>query len=329
MLSPTRRFSTMLTSVLAAGLVLTTAPPARAQGIADCSVGGRIQDTYGEPIPGARVMITDPEYGRERTLTADENGEFQGRGFYATLDYNVRVEADGYDTVYNNGVRFSHGPNNYDATLALGVPADLVDYDALNKLYEEGFAAYEAKDWATMESSIDELLEGMRGVSGEDVDTMRVSAHEILALGSFEQGDHDATLAATDEMLKVRPNSRSAHQLAGQVYTAKQDFEGALPHLRIAAAQSLDNPELQYNAGAVMLQLQHIEEGIEHMERALALRDEFPVARKNLGYAYLQTQEYDKSITMLEGYLEQAPDAPDHDNIEQMILALKAQIGQQ
>ncbi len=329
MLSPTRRFTTMLTSVLAAGLVLTTAPSVLAQGIADCSVGGTVIDTDGVPIAGARVMITDPEYGRERTLTADENGEFQGRGFYATLDYSVRVEADGYDTVYNSGIRFSHGPNTYDAVLALGVPADLVDYDAINKLYEEGFAAYEAKDWASMKSLIDELLEGMRGVSGEGVDTMRVSAHEILALGSFAQGDHDATLAATDEMMKVRPNSRSAHQLAGQVYTARQDFEGALTHLRIAAAQALDNPELQYNAGAVMLQLQHIEEGIEHMERALALREDFPVARKNLGYAYLQTQEYDKSITMLEGYLEQAPDAPDRDNIEQMILALKAQIGQQ
>ena len=328
MFSPTRRFSTMLTAALTAGLMLTTAVPVLAQGVADCSVGGRIIDTEGTPIAGARVVILDTEYGRERTLTADDNGEFQGRGFYATMDYDVRVEADGYDTVYNNGIRFGHGSNTYDAVMAPGVPADLVDYDAINKLYEEGFAAYEARDWVRMESSIDELLEGMRGVSDEDVDTMRVSAYEILALGSFEQGDHDATLAATDEMLKVRPNSRSAHQLAGQVYTAKRDFEGALPHLRFAAAEAPDNAELQYNAGAVMLQLQQTEEGIEHMKRALALREDFPVARKNLGFAYLQTQEYDKSLEMLELYLEQAPDAPDRDNIEQMILALKAQIGQ-
>ena len=329
MLSLERCFSTMLTSALAIGLVLTIASPVRAQGIADCSLGGKIINTDGIPIPGAKIMVTDPEYGRERTLTADENGEFQGRGFYATLDYNVRVEAEGYDTVYSNGIRLVHGDNTYDAVLAPGAPVDLVDYDALNELYEDGFAAYEAKDWTTMRSTLDELLDGMKPVSGDDVDQMRVSAHEILALGSFEQGDYDATLASTTEMLRLRPDSLSGHQLASQAYTAQRDFEGALPHLRAAAAQSLDNAELQYNAGAVMLQLQQVEEGIEHMERALALRDDFPVARKNLGFAYLQTKEYAKSITMLEGYLEALPEAPDRENIEQMILALNAQIGQQ
>ena len=329
MLSPTRRFSTTLATVLAAGLVLMTAAPVLAQGVADCSVGGRIQDTFGEPIAGARVIVTDPEMGRERTLTADEDGLFQGRGFYATVDYSVRVEADGYDTVYNSGHRFSHGSNTYDATLEKGAPVALVDYEALNDLYEDGFAAYEEKDWATMNSSMAELLEGLRPLVGEDGDQMRVSAHEILALGSFEQGDHDTALAETAEMLRMKPDSLSAHQLAGQVYTARQDFEGALPHLRAAAAQSLDNAELQYNAGAVLLQLQHTEEGIEHMERALALREDFSLARKNLGYAYLQTEEYGKSIEMLQLYLEQEPDAPDRDNIEQMILALEAQIAKQ
>lgn len=328
MFSLKRRFSTLPCTVLAVGIVLTSALPAMAQGVADCSLGGKIIDTHGTPIPGARVIITDPEYGRERTLTADDNGEFQGRGFYATLDYNLRVEAEGYDTVYNSGIRFSHGPNTYDAVLALGVPADLVDYSGLNDLYEVGFAAYEAEDWATAKSTLEELLEGLKPVSGEDVDTMKVSAHEILALSSYQQGDYEGTLASTAEMLKVKPHSLSAHQLAAQVYTAQKDFEAALPHLRQAAAQSLDNAELQYNAGAVMLQLQHVEEGVAHMERALSLREDFAVARKNLGYAYLQTQEYDKSIAMLEGYLEQAPDAPDRENIEQMILALKQQLGQ-
>ncbi len=327
MLSPKRRFPTSLVPVLAVGLMLTTAAPVLAQGVADCSLRGKVIDTDGVPIGGAEVIVRDPEYGRERTLTTDENGEYLGRGFYATLDYNLRVEAEGFDTQFNNGIRFVHGDNTYDVVLAPGVPADLVDYDALNELYETGFAAYEAKDWATMKSSLDGLLEGMQAVSGEDVDTMRVGSHELLALASFEQGDYDATLVSTGEMLKLRPNSLSAHQLASQVYTAQKNFEGALPHLRAAAAQSLDNAELQYNAGAVMLQLQHVEEGIEHMQRALTLREDFPVARKNLGYAYLQTQEYDKSIEMLEGYLEQLPDAPDRDSIEQMIEALKAQIG--
>jgi len=329
MLSPTRRFSTTLATVLAAGLVLMTAAPVLAQGNADCSIGGRIQDTFGEPIAGARVIVSDPEMGRERTLTTDEDGLFKGRGFYATVDYSVRVEADGYDTVYNTGHRFDHGPNTYDATLEKGRPAALVDYEALSALYDDGVAAYEEKDWATMKSSMAELLEGLGPLNDEDGEQMRVSAHEILALGTFEQGDHDATLVSTDAMLELRPDSRSAHQLAGKVYTARQDFEGALPHLRAAAAQSLDNPELQYNAGAVMLQLQHTEEGIEHMERALALREDFDLARKNLGYAYLQTQEYGRSLEMLRLYLERSPDAQDRDNIEQMILALEAQVAKQ
>ena len=291
---------------------------------------GKVIDTFGVPLAGARVIVTDPEMGRERVMTTNEDGLFQGRGFYSYIDYDLRVEAEGFETIYDTGVRFTQGSNTYDAVLEEGVPPDLVDYDGLNKLYEDGKAAYEAKEWTSMESSLTALLEGLKPVArDEDAQQMQVSAHELMALASFEQDDYEGTLASTAEMLKLRPNSLSGNQLAAQAYTAEKNFEGALPHLRIAAAQSLDNAELQYNTGAVMLQLQHVEEGIEHMERALALREDFTTARKNLGFAYLQTQEYDKSIVMLESYLEFSPDAPDRENIEQMLLALRAQIGKQ
>lgn len=327
------RIARRLLPILAVGLAvgLLPAQDALAQ---DGVVAGRVTDHEGNPIAGARVLVISPERGDQRELRVDENGEFMGRGFRPE-NYIIRAEADGYGPIEQE-MRVSLGMNTVDFVLPPGNMRPDVDYEGLNELYDKGFQAYEAaavsgseEDWAVAESSLVELLEGIEDLEGEDVALIRLSALQILGVSQLSLQKVDASIATFDTLLEADPDNLAGHTWIGQGYTRKGEYEKASEHLSRAAELAPDDPDVQYNAGAVLLQIGEIEAGIVAMERALELRPQFPVARKNLGYAYLRTEEYEKAIEMLEGYLEMEPEAADRAEIEQMLEALRAQIQQQ
>lgn len=309
-----------------ATLVLATlfvSPPADAQ--RDAVIAGRVVDVDGNPVTGAVIVVTSADRGDSRELRTDDEGNFMGRGFRPAENYVVQVQAEGFAGMQQD-LRTSLGTNTADFTLPRADPNAGVDYEALNALYDEGFKAWQAQDWPEAERLMVELLDGMATLVGDDVETMRRSATEVLGVAYLEQGQHDASIATFESLLEMDPDSLTAHTWLGQGYTRKGDYETAAPHLRRAAELAPDSPEVQYNAGAVLLQIGEVEDGIAAMERSIELRPDFPVARKNLAYAYLRVEKYAEAIAMLESYLELSPDAPDRADIEGMIEALKAQI---
>lgn len=311
---------------LVVALSLLGAPAAHAQ--RDGVVAGRILDSEGNPVAGVRVLVVSLERGDERELQTDDEGNYMGRGFRPE-NYAVRVHADGFAPAEAQ-VRVRLGMNTVDFTLTPESTAGPgVDYEGLNALYDQGFKAFQRKDWPAAQAAISELLADLGEVEGEEAATMRKSAYEILGVAHLEQGQVDESITVYETLLAIDADSLAGHTWIAQAFTRKGDYQSAAVHLKRAAELAPDDSNVQYNAGAVMLQIGEVEAGIAAMERALELRPDFPVARKNLGYAYLRTQEYEKSLAMLKGYLEQLPDAPDRAEIEQMIKALEEQIGQQ
>lgn len=325
-----RRFLPMVLAVLAVALLPAGDVLAQRDGV----VAGQVTDTSGNPIAGATVLVISADRGDQRELETDEEGQFMGRGFRPE-NYVVRVSAEGYQTMEEE-VRVRLGMNTVDMVLPPGNMRPDVDVEGLNQLYDAGFKAYQAatasnapEDWARAESSLTELLDGLGDLEGEDVAVMRLSARQILGVAQLNLEKYDESIATFEDILVTDADNLAAHTWIGQAYTRQGQYESAAEHLRRAAELAPDDPDVQYNAGAVMLQIGEIEPGIAAMERAVELRPEFPVARKNLGYAYLRVEEYQKAIEMLESYLAQSPDAADRADVEQMIEALRAQIRQQ
>lgn len=324
-----KRVSTVVTLLVLMSIV---AVPALAQ--RDAVIAGRVTDTAGNPIEGAVVEIVSLDRGDSKSLRTDGDGDFLGRGFRPEV-YLIRASAEGFLPVEQQ-VKANLGMNTVDITMAPGSVQPDVDYGVLNDLYDRAFKAYGAAnesnaqgDWEQARTLVQELLPGMEGLTSPEANTMRESAYEILGRAEMELGNDEASIAAWDAILEANPDSVVANVWAAQVHTRAQNFEAALPYLKRAAELAPDDPGIQYNAGAVMLQQGEVEPGIAAMERALELRPEgFTVALKNLGYAYLRVQRYEDSIAMLRKYLEQAPDAADRAEVEQMIAALEAQIQQ-
>jgi len=308
-------------AILLAGVFLFV-PAASAQ--LDATISGVVTDPQGNPIANANVVVVAPDRGERRELRTNSEGRYIARGFRID-NYVIQVTADGFGPVEDQ-LKTNMGMNTFDVVLPLAQPA--VDYDGLNKLYQEGFAAYQKKDWEVAESAMTELLGGIEDLTGDEVTTMRKSAMEVIGHSYVGQGNEEEALAAFTRLLEFDADSLTANSWLGELYSRRKEFETAAPYLKRAAELSPDDPAVQYNAGAIMLQVGDIEGGIAAMERAVELRPEFPIALKNLGYAYLRTQDYAKSIAALQKYLEASPDASDRADIEGMIEALKAQIQQ-
>jgi tetratricopeptide (TPR) repeat protein len=317
---------------IASSLLLLLALAAPVYGQRDAIAAGRVVDQTGTPIRGAQVEIVSIDRGDHKNARTDEDGEYMIRGLRVEM-YVLRVTAEGFATVENE-VKMNFGMNTVDATMAAASTEPDVDYEAINKLYEDAYKAYEKAsqssdpgDWSQVQVVSSELIAGLAGLTSDEANSMRQSVYELLGRSELEVGNMEASLTAWQAILVNDPDSLVANVWAAQAYTRNGDYASALPYLARAAELAPDDASVQYNAGAVMLQQNDVEGGIEHMERAIALRPEgFPVALKNLGYAYLRVQRYEDAVARLKDYLELSPEAADRAEVEQMIAALEAQL---
>lgn len=293
-------------------------------------LAGKVVNQQGQPIADALILVTSVARGDRRELHSNDEGNYLGRGFRPE-DYRVVVTAEGYRQEATD-FHIGFGMNTLDVTLSLAVVEPEIDYDNLNKLYEDSFEAFEKEDWPRARDLSAELIAGLVDLELDTPEAAKMleSSYEILGRSNLELEAYDESVAAWDAVLATNPNSVVANVWAGQAHTRRGQFEQALPYLKRAAEISPEDAAVQYNAGAVMLQLNDVEGGIAAMQRAIELRPVFPLARKNLGYAYLRNPDtYAQAVEMLRSYLEQAPaDAPDRAEVEGMIAAIEAQIRQ-
>lgn len=314
-------------AVAATLLSVLFAGPALAQ--RDAVIAGKVIDPDGNPVAGATVVVLSADRGDSRELRTDDDGEYMGRGFRPAENYVIQVQADGFAPVQQD-LRTSLGMNTSDFVLPPANPnAGIeVDYDRLNSLYDEGFKAWQEQNWPEAERLMAELLAGIAPLQGDEVETMRSSATEVLGVALLEQDKTEESIEVFEGILETDPDSVTAHTWLGQGYSRSGDFEQAAMHLTRATELSPEDAALHYNAGAVLVQVGRVEEGIALIEQAIVIRPEFPIAHKNLGYAYLRVEKYAEAIEMLETYLEQSPDAADAADVQGMIEAIRAQIEQ-
>ncbi len=314
-------------SLILLALSLAAAAPAYAQ--RDGVIAGKITDNDGNPITGALVSVHSPDRGDTREFETDSDGDYMGRGF-RTAVFEITITAEGYQG-FKRELKVNFGMNTLDGSLPRAVAPSNVAYGDINSLYEEGFAAYEAQDWAGTRDAMAPLIGAIEGMAGDEVDVMRASAIEMLGRAQLEAGDLDGAIATYEQLLAINPDSVPAHAWKSEAHVRAQDFDAALPHVRRAAELAPDDAAMQYNAAAILLQMNEVQEGITLLKRAVVLRSDFPLARKQLGYAYLRlgaedAAYYEKAVAELRTYLEIAPDAADKADVEGMIAMLEAQI---
>ncbi|HTD96010.1 MAG TPA: carboxypeptidase-like regulatory domain-containing protein, partial [Edaphobacter sp.] len=116
----------LVLTIFALGLM---ASPLMAQNTTG-SITGRLTDTSGAVVPGAKVTVENTGTGEKRMLTSDGSG-----GFTATLllpgGYSVTSELEGFKTEVRNGITLQVDQTvRVDMSLAIGSASERVEVNA-------------------------------------------------------------------------------------------------------------------------------------------------------------------------------------------------------
>ena len=104
-------------AMLVAGLVV--AMPVRAQNVA-ASIQGRVTDSSGEAIQGARVTVRNTGTGDTREMITDASGRYHAP-LLPPGEYEVKVALAGFQTVEHRGIRLTLGQDAVaDVSLEIG-----------------------------------------------------------------------------------------------------------------------------------------------------------------------------------------------------------------
>lgn len=141
------------------------------------------------------------------------------------------------------------------------------------------------------------------------------AAHAHLGLLYFQKGRVDDAVPQLREALRIDSSRTDAldamvHILRNQSKTAAAagDSGKSLALLREARNYAPDDPDVQFELGAMALQLSLWQDAIAAFEQALKLRQDDPVARYSLGRAFLGEWKFEEARQQFARYVEARPD---------------------
>ena len=116
-------------------LVIWTATSSLAQ-VYPGRVTGRVQDAQGAVVSGANVKLTNPSTGLERTVTTDENGEFNFPEL-ALGTFQLTVTKEGFETTIVTDIRTSLGRvNTVNPVMKVGTVTTEIEVSSLPPLIQ-------------------------------------------------------------------------------------------------------------------------------------------------------------------------------------------------
>ena len=291
-------------------------------------VRGKIVDADGNGLAGVEVTIEPMVQNLERpvepiVVESDDDGNYFARNVVIG-DLRLLFELEGYESVLLRQSARA-GPNRFDVTMNIAVISnEVVRADTANDAYAAGRDAFNAGNYAEVVGYMEQAL-----AATDDTAESEALGYIYALLGRayFEQRMFNEAIVAYRTWVEYRPDIANPHIELAQSLAEIGEQDEAAAQFQAAIDINPDDALTHYNMGVVMVNAGNVAEGVVHIEKAVELRPEYPLAYKNLGYTYARTEEYTKAITAFEKYLEQSRDAPDAEEIQQFIVALKEMVG--
>lgn len=138
--------------------------------------------------------------------------------------------------------------------------------------------------------------------------------HELAmrALGKLElsEGNTDAALKTSQQLITSLPESATGYLLKGDVLVAQANHDGALLAYKSALERSKDNAEAAIKISRVQRTLGNNAGSYETMQNWLEKHPEDVTVRYMLALSYLNDGKNDMAISQYERILEKQPDNP-------------------
>ncbi|MFZ5786554.1 MAG: carboxypeptidase regulatory-like domain-containing protein, partial [Acidobacteriota bacterium] len=268
-----------LTRVLVAGCLLFL--PALAFGQAQGRVKGEVTDQKGNPIEGAKIVITCPDISSyKKEVTTDKKGVFSTLIVDATKQYLFHVEAPGFQ-----GVERIHKPLIGGQTLEIEFRLNTV---------KEAQAAAEPPGITALREGRD-LIDAGKKVEARAKFEEAVTADAKLHLGwlelsliDFEAGSHEKALTEAQKCLEANPDYAACLAAAANAARGKGDealFEQYMAAYKVA---NPSDPAVLYNEAVAHLNKNDDAKAKPLLEQALEADPGYPDALYQLGMVCLR-----------------------------------------
>ena len=100
------RTRAVVAGMLACALVITAAPPARAQSVTAGSIRGKVADETGGALPGVTVNVTSPALQSTRSDVSDAEGNYRLTDL-PVGEYRMTFELGGFQQFVREGIALS------------------------------------------------------------------------------------------------------------------------------------------------------------------------------------------------------------------------------
>ncbi len=127
------------------------------------------------------------------------------------------------------------------------------------------------------------------------------------AMAQSQIGDLDGALKSIAKALKRAPDSKEAHNAAGNIYAAKGRAERAATHFRKALALDRDFADALFNLGNALATMGEAREAAQALEKAVSLRPDWVEARIALGNALMLDDKFDAALGCFDDAINREP----------------------
>ncbi|MEZ5291332.1 MAG: tetratricopeptide repeat protein [Vicinamibacterales bacterium] len=287
-----------LAAAAALALVIAAAPAAAQMELG--VIKGRIVDEAGKPIQGVTIRLVNTERGREVSITTDKDGRFYRRGLQSG-EYAVKVDHAGFQPI-DDTIRLVAGTDrSFDFTLAKAAAAGSKDF-------QEGVAAYTAKDFTTAAAKFEAAVAASPNVAPLYVN---------LALAYFQLKRPADAIGALEKAAALAPGDAAIQFQLGSAYVDGQAYDKAVAALQagLAATPDLATDALAAEAagtlGAVYFAQGKVAEAEAEFQRVLAVRPDSAAALLGMGKVHFSRNDAPKALEFFEKVVAAHPGTPE------------------
>lgn len=255
-------------------------------------LNGIVMDQAGNPIEGARVVLTHRDTGESWEEITDSDGRWlkgnMGRGLW-TVDFY----ADGYKpsgvTVQVQEINRSKPVQTYlePGEAAAAGPTGAFS-GALQEAIKEGNALATAGDHAAALAHFEQVLVDFPIEDNQYVYLVHINAGN----SAFELGDTDRAREHFEAVVAADSENAEARMALANMALASRDLDAAMAQLEQIDLDDIRDPITFYNIGSLLFEQGQSAEAQQYYERALALNPNFADAHMQVALCLIQQGDF-------------------------------------
>lgn len=289
---------------------------------------GVILDENGDPIPGVRIVATDPESEAFRLEeTADKNGRYKLFFTNATIPYNLEFTCEGFQGFTLPGVRI---PSRTSTRRNF----DMRSIEAAKELLTEAAAAGPDAEAAPADGGYVKIYNtGVMALDGGDINGARSAFEQVLetkpdygpAFGGmarvyWKQKDWPNAIEYGEKARELDPEDVQIDQVLYAAYEGNGDKKKAKEVLaRMQEADPEKAGKNMFNQAADLYNAGDMAGAKPIFEELLATQPKNAKAHYMLGLCYISEGANDQAKQHLTTFLELAPNDKDAPTAKEML----------